>query len=661
MNKVSSPFPVSSHFLTSRFHMVKPLPSSRSHDHGGSDLSSTESQGSSSLPSRVDVISLIQPNHPNRISNNSGHLPILQIRTDINEALTSIEFLFQKSQFTVKSPQENWDFIDKFSYIITDRSNGLFLVEFGCDGDRRRVLLQQPWTYLNQAILMDIPNSLDVLNGDRLLKIPLWVQVFNTPFLKRSEELAVLISSSLGHLLEPLPRGIPIHFSGIDKVVLLELKYENLTDICFYCGRMGHSYNKGCLDYMKACDEAPYPPELRYDIKTISGKVKVTTNAFLCPEQLNFANPPVASFMTTNQASAVCVAPPENTPPFPTYGSLESCPPHGQTQQVDSLKPHTWKILNRIGRDNHRDPWLIIGDFNAFLFSQDKKGGNPDRVPSSDFMQLLDAFNLSPLDHKGPLLTWNNNVPSPKNIQERHLPTQGHKPNDKSKQFHFENVWLKDPNWPQIFDLSWTSSTSHQEAIPKLIATHTACARSLNSWNHKKEFNFKKHISKLEKDLEAARSPTLWDDQAIVKIKDLQSNLDALLYKEETYWKQRARTQWLAQGDKNTKFFHRFASHRKKINKIQNLLSASGGTISDEEDIIHEIESHFGLLFTSTNPSEEDTQRALEGISCTLFDADRSLLDEEFSAEEIGKAFFQLPLDKAPGLDGFNSNFYKAN
>uniref|UniRef100_A0A803P4D6 Uncharacterized protein n=1 Tax=Cannabis sativa TaxID=3483 RepID=A0A803P4D6_CANSA len=49
------------------------------------------------------------------------------------------------------------------------------LVEFGCDGDRRRVLLQQPWTYLNQAILMDIPNSLDVLNGDSLLKILEWV------------------------------------------------------------------------------------------------------------------------------------------------------------------------------------------------------------------------------------------------------------------------------------------------------------------------------------------------------------------------------------------------------------------------------------------------------------------------------------------------------
>uniref|UniRef100_A0A803Q8Z6 Zinc knuckle CX2CX4HX4C domain-containing protein n=1 Tax=Cannabis sativa TaxID=3483 RepID=A0A803Q8Z6_CANSA len=268
---------------------------------------------------------------------------------------------FNRKNF-IEKMTKYWNNISRNPVTITDRSNGLFLVEFGCDGDRRRVLLQQPWTYLNQAILMDIPNSLDVLNGDSLLKIPLWVQVFNTPFLKRSEELAVLVSSSLGHLLEiyrpslretwgpyfrlrvmfdvahPLPRGLPIHFSGINKVVWLELKYENLPDICFFCGRMGHSYNKGCMDYMKACDEAPFPPELRYDIKTIMGKVKVTTNALLCNEQLNFTNPPVASFMTSNPASAVCVAPRRTPLHFPPTALLSKAPP--------TVNPNKWAYTN---------------------------------------------------------------------------------------------------------------------------------------------------------------------------------------------------------------------------------------------------------------------------------------------------------------------------
>uniref|UniRef100_A0A803NST3 Reverse transcriptase domain-containing protein n=1 Tax=Cannabis sativa TaxID=3483 RepID=A0A803NST3_CANSA len=363
---------------------------------------------------------------------------------------------------------------------------------------------------------------------------------------------------------------------------------------------------------------------------------------------------------------------------------------------VDSLKSHTWNILNRIGRGNPRDPWLIIGDFNAFLFSYDKQGGNPDRGPSSDFRHFLDSFNLSPLDPSGPLLTWNNNVASPKNIQERldwgivnnhwvdtfpdatlaHLGFFGsdHRAlelntsnppgtclNNKNKRFHFENVWLKDPNWNQVLDRSWTSHPNQHDPILKLVSTQASCAEMLNNWNHKKDFNFKKHITRLERDLEFARSASVWDDNTIRKIKELQSRLDSLLYKEETYWKQRARTQWLAQGDKNTKFFHRHASHRKKINKINKLHLANGGIVSDDEGITSEMESHFNQLFSSTNPSEEDFHQALQGITISLSEMDKSFLAEEFSLDEIEKAFFQLPSDKAPGPDGFNSNFYKSN
>uniref|UniRef100_A0A803P378 Uncharacterized protein n=1 Tax=Cannabis sativa TaxID=3483 RepID=A0A803P378_CANSA len=112
--------------------------------------------------------------------------------------------------------------------------------------------------------------------------------------------------------------------------------------------------------------------------------------------------------------------------------------------------------------------------------------------------------------------------------------------------FLFENVWLSDSNWARIFEKSWINLASHQAAIPSLIATQEACANSLSTWNHKKDFHFEKRINRLEKDLELARSCPNWDDRTIGKIKDLQSRLEALLYKEETYRKQRARTQWLA-------------------------------------------------------------------------------------------------------------------
>uniref|UniRef100_A0A803P8Y0 Reverse transcriptase domain-containing protein n=1 Tax=Cannabis sativa TaxID=3483 RepID=A0A803P8Y0_CANSA len=701
---------------------------------------------------------------------------------------------------------------------------------------------------------------------------------------------------------QPLPRGVPVNFTGINKVVWLELKYENLPDICFFCGRMGHSYNKGCIEYMKACDEAPLPPELSnvcvsinesvpafptytpQDQNTTLGQSQLVglyksgpsapSNDIVPEAQLPIALPPqtetntptftallsatmsTTSTQTAPQASASslssnsqssstskaistkhCNVPlPIHIPLLDTSKRLEAMNLHyhpgtatpsssaGKQKKnkvnvkerpglraglpaamkllswnargigserafrnlsrlvssckpdilfvmesrlvknaVDNLRiklkfdsglevprigrgggllllwnndvtltllsqsishfdcyvsfpvdnkffhltcfygspfvaqrPHTWRILNRIGDNNPTDPWLIIGDFNAFLSLDDKQGGNPDRGPSMDFRRLLDSFNLAPIDLKGPLLTWNNHVPAPKNIQQRidwcivnpvwtnlfpdallshlgffgsdhralELNTEGTSkpPHDHGqKRFLFENVWLSEPKWDDVALLAWKCPTHNLEIIPRLVATQSNCAAHLNDWNHKKNFHFKNRISSLEKELEQAKNSSNWDLDTVNKIKSLHSHLDALLYKEETYWKQRSRTQWLAQGDKNTKFFHRHASHRRRINRILKLHNSSGTLLTKEEDINHEIESFFQALFTSTNPSNSDMHLALEGIDSRLTDNDKSLLDEIFTVDEIEKAFFQLPADKAPGIDGFNSNFYKAN
>jgi hypothetical protein len=54
-----------------------------------------------------------------------------------------------------------------------------------------------------------------------------------------------------------------------------------------------------------------------------------------------------------------------------------------------------------------------------------------------------------------------------------------------------------------------------------------------------------------------AKIPTKED---IDKTHYLENKLDDLLRHEETWWAQRAKANWLQQGDKNTKFFHYKAS-----------------------------------------------------------------------------------------------------
>uniref|UniRef100_A0A803Q7V2 Reverse transcriptase zinc-binding domain-containing protein n=1 Tax=Cannabis sativa TaxID=3483 RepID=A0A803Q7V2_CANSA len=129
----------------------------------------------------------------------------------------------------------------------------------------------------------------------------------------------------------------------------------------------------------------------------------------------------------------------------------------------------------------------------------------------------------------------------------------------------------------------------------------------------------------------------------------------------EIYWRQRARTHWLKAGDKNTKFFRRFASQRKKNNTIKFLRDDRDNIVSDHDAIYNLVVSYFSDLFCSKGCDAEATNLILDCLGLPLEDLDCAFLDEPFSVKEIRRALFNLSRDKVPGLDGLNAYFYQKN
>jgi hypothetical protein len=56
---------------------------------------------------------------------------------------------------------------------------------------------------------------------------------------------------------------------------------------------------------------------------------------------------------------------------------------------------------------------------------------------------------------------------------------------------------------------------------------------------------------------------------------------------------------WLAEGDRNTWFFHLLASYRKRRNKISKLKKANGDFTESEEEMRNLTRDFYGNLFCS--------------------------------------------------------------
>lgn len=127
--------------------------------------------------------------------------------------------------------------------------------------------------------------------------------------------------------------------------------------------------------------------------------------------------------------------------------------------------------------------------------------------------------------------------------------------------------------------------------------------------------------------------------------------------KAKTYHKQRAKQFWLQDGDKNTRFFHNYASGRRKMNTLQRIKNDEGEWKETNEEIQEAIENYFSKLFTGKTLDERLSDREMVK---TISASDNEALLAEITSEEVKEAAFFMHPDKAPGLDGLNPGFFSS-
>ena len=81
-------------------------------------------------------------------------------------------------------------------------------------------------------------------------------------------------------------------------------------------------------------------------------------------------------------------------------------------------------------------------------------------------------------------------------------------------------------------------------------------------------------IEKLRKELNRINSAR--DTHCQKRRNEIEKEMNGLLESKEIYWKQRSWIEWLKDGDRNTKKFHRKSNWRRKKNNISKLKKDDG-------------------------------------------------------------------------------------
>jgi hypothetical protein len=138
----------------------------------------------------------------------------------------------------------------------------------------------------------------------------------------------------------------------------------------------------------------------------------------------------------------------------------------------------------------------------------------------------------------------------------------------------------------------------------------------------------------------------------------LNERLVEFLREEELKWYQRVKVKYLLKGDTNTKYYHLLANGRHRKTRIFQLEDGSN-IISGDAQLKGHITNYYKNLFGPSEISHIMLDESQIDDIPQVSDLKNEYLTDTFSQEEVRAAIFQMEHNKAPGLDGFPSEFYQ--
>ena len=231
--------------------------------------------------------------------------------------------------------------------------------------------------------------------------------------------------------------------------------------------------------------------------------------------------------------------------------------------------------------------WLCAGDFNELVRGDEKLGGSRRSHNQMQlFCEAIDAGGFVDLGYMDSRFTWSKHYNLGHSIWERldralcitdwlnhfagtnfvhlicntldHSPLwiapSGIDPLPSSKPFRFEEMWLSNRGCGRVIEAVRRGSFPC-EAERQVIRKIEKCGVELTQWSRKNFGHVRRQLIDKRKCLLQPEQQAM-HGRSNNRVRGLKKEINVLLLKENLMWRQWAKTFWLVDGDKNSRYFH---------------------------------------------------------------------------------------------------------